>query len=58
MKFKSVNKLFTLIVYYKLHKVGLPSYEPGSSGSIVSDYGLDDRAIEVRSPAEAKGFFL
>jgi hypothetical protein len=30
----------------------------GSSGSIVSDYGLDDRAIEVRSPAEEKGFFL
>jgi hypothetical protein len=29
-----------------------------SSGSIVSDYGLDDRAIEVLSPAEAKGFFL
>jgi hypothetical protein len=28
-----------------------------SSGSIVSDYGLDDRAIEVRSPAEAKDFF-
>jgi hypothetical protein len=26
----------------------------GSSVSIVSDYGLDDRAIEVRSPAEAK----
>jgi hypothetical protein len=24
----------------------------------VSDYGLDDKAIEVRSPAEAKGFFL
>jgi hypothetical protein len=24
----------------------------------VSDYGLDDRAIGVRSPAEAKGFFL
>jgi hypothetical protein len=32
--------------------------EPGSSGSIVSGYGLDDRAIEVRSPAVAKGFFL
>jgi hypothetical protein len=31
--------------------------EPGSS-VIVSGYGLDDRAIEVRSPAEAKGFFL
>jgi hypothetical protein len=27
-----------------------------SSGSIVSDYGLDDRAIGVRSPAGAKGF--
>jgi hypothetical protein len=27
-----------------------------SSVSIVSGYGLDDRAIEVRSPAEAKDF--
>jgi hypothetical protein len=27
-----------------------------SSGSIVSDYGLDDRAIGVRSPAEAENF--
>jgi hypothetical protein len=27
-----------------------------SSVSIVSDYGLDDRAIGVRSPAEAKDF--
>jgi hypothetical protein len=32
--------------------------EPGSSVAIVSGYGLDDRVIEVRSPAEAKGFFL
>jgi hypothetical protein len=32
--------------------------EPGSSGSVVSGYGLDDRGIEVRSPAEANGFFL
>jgi hypothetical protein len=31
-------------------------WEPGSSVSIVSDYGLDDRAIEVRSLAEAKDF--
>jgi hypothetical protein len=31
--------------------------EPGSSVSMVSGYGLDDRAIEVRSPAEAKDFF-
>jgi hypothetical protein len=30
--------------------------EPSSSVSIVSGYGLDDRAIEVRSPAEAKDF--
>jgi hypothetical protein len=30
--------------------------EPGSSVIIVSDYGLDDRAIVVRSPAEAKDF--
>jgi hypothetical protein len=29
-------------------------YEPGSSVGILSGYGLDDRAIEVRSPAEAK----
>jgi hypothetical protein len=29
-----------------------------SSVSIVSDYGLEDRAIEVRSLAEAKVFFL
>jgi hypothetical protein len=31
-------------------------YESGSSVSIVSGYGLDDRAIEVRSPAEARDF--
>jgi hypothetical protein len=31
---------------------------PGSSVSIQSAYGLDDRAIEIRSPAEAKGFFF
>jgi hypothetical protein len=31
--------------------------EPGSSVSIVSGCGLDDRAIEVRSLAEAKDFF-
>jgi hypothetical protein len=30
----------------------------GSSVSVVSDYGLDDRAIGVRSPAEARDFFL
>jgi hypothetical protein len=30
--------------------------EPGSSGSIVYGYGLDDWAIEVRYSAEAKDF--
>jgi hypothetical protein len=30
--------------------------EPSSSGSIMSDYGLDGRAIEVRFAAEAKDF--
>jgi hypothetical protein len=30
--------------------------EPGTSVSIVSEYELDDRATEVRFPAEAKDF--
>jgi hypothetical protein len=34
----------------------LQPWELGSSVSIVSGYELDDRAIEVRSPAEAKYF--
>jgi hypothetical protein len=33
-------------------------HEPGSSVSIVSGYGLDDRAIGVRSPTEAERIFL
>jgi hypothetical protein len=33
-----------------------PNCVPGSSGSIVPGYRLDDRAIEVRSPARAKDF--
>jgi hypothetical protein len=32
--------------------------EPGSSVGIVAGYGLDARVMEIRSPAEAKGFFL
>jgi hypothetical protein len=39
-----------LLIYIYMSRV--------SSGSIVSDYGLDDRAIGVRSPAEAEDFFL
>jgi hypothetical protein len=30
--------------------------EPGGSVSIMSGYGLDDRAIQVRSPEETKDF--
>jgi hypothetical protein len=30
--------------------------EPGSSVSILSSYGLDYRAIKIRSPAEAKDY--
>jgi hypothetical protein len=42
----------------KITVKNLQLQDPGSSVSIVSGYGLDNRAIEVRSPAEAKGFFL
>jgi hypothetical protein len=47
------------VVLLRVSKFGLLIIlviEPGSSVSIVSGYGLDDRAIEVRSPAEAKDF--
>jgi hypothetical protein len=42
-------KLYMAINMY-LH---INPWRHGSSGSIVSDYGLDDRAIEVRSPTGA-----
>jgi hypothetical protein len=41
--------LFFFVVYFVVGS-------RGSSGSIVSGYGLDDRAIGVRSPAGAKDF--
>jgi hypothetical protein len=49
--FTDINR----IVYYfpRMYKLYC---QPGSSVSIVSSYRLDDRAIEVRSPAEAKDF--
>jgi hypothetical protein len=43
---------------YEMKPRGADRGEPGSSVSIVSGYGLDDQTIEVRSPAQAKGFFL
>jgi hypothetical protein len=50
------NKLtskFNKLCFVYVHK---SKGSRGSSGSIVSDYGLDDRAIGVRSPAGAKNF--
>jgi hypothetical protein len=42
----------------KINRLGLKDSEPGSSVSTVSGCLLDDRAVEVRSLAETKGFFL
>jgi hypothetical protein len=39
-----------------LHIITNETVSRGSSGNIVSDYGLDDGAIGVRSPAEARDF--
>jgi hypothetical protein len=44
-------RTFYLNFYMSVHKMSRVS-----SGSIVSDYGLDDRAIALRSPAGAKDF--
>jgi hypothetical protein len=67
-----IDKIDAVLVWKKNSKTFLyrsvlsdvPAYrytyicELGSSISIVSSYGLDDRTIEVQSPAEVKGFFL
>jgi hypothetical protein len=44
--------------YCNFVEIAFINTEPGSSVSIVSDYGLDDRAIEVRSSAEVRECFL
>jgi hypothetical protein len=64
--FCSVSKKFhnNIRLLYKTIDIGyLPIVlyrcdEQGSSVSTVSGYGLEDRAIKVRSPAGEKGFFL
>jgi hypothetical protein len=51
--------IFIFATEFKIIKLSARLYrEPGSSVSKVSAYGLDDRAIEVRSPAGATGLFL
>jgi hypothetical protein len=56
--YSEICQLLVIVCYRTLYIIGNThkSEEPGSSGSIVSDYGLDDRAIEVRSPAGARDF--
>jgi hypothetical protein len=54
-------KLHLLIYFSNVHNIGFVQTTSSvrsrvSSGSIVSDYGLDDRAKGVRSLAEAKDF--
>jgi hypothetical protein len=45
------------IMFNTINHLDIPSQSSRvSSGSIVSDYGLDDRVIGVRSPAGAKDF--
>jgi hypothetical protein len=47
----AVNKSILILI------IELDKGSQCSSVSTVSDYGLGDRAIEVRSTAKAKGFF-
>jgi hypothetical protein len=54
----ALQRLFPTHPYWLLILHRYLTGEPGSSVSIVSGYGLDDWAIEVWSPAIAKGFFL
>jgi hypothetical protein len=53
------DKRFVLCDEYSLHKrlYDLEG-EPGRSVSVVFGYWLVDQAIDVRSPAEAKGWLL
>jgi hypothetical protein len=59
-KWSPPTKFCTLFSWRSLFNFVYPTVKErsrGSSGSIVSDYGLDDRAIGVRSQAGAKDFF-
>jgi hypothetical protein len=54
-----INDVFDFIIIVEFQLIGTTLLYSGSrvsSGSIVSDCGLDDRAIRVRSPAGAEDF--
>jgi hypothetical protein len=53
---KTTNKLRMAGLRAEIWSRYLPNRSRGSSVSKVSDYGLDDRAIRVRSQAEAMNF--
>jgi hypothetical protein len=48
--------LLVILVYYYFLSAYLHKAELGSSVSTVSGYGLNDRAIGIRSPAGTKDF--
>jgi hypothetical protein len=57
LTFLTLSKLvYTLGASLMMYVLSLKSRSRVSSGSIVSDYGLDDRAIGVLFPAGAKDF--
>jgi hypothetical protein len=58
LPFGCYDLLSAFVVSPRISPIWLLRCELGSSVSIVSGYRLDDRAIEVRSHAEEKGFFL
>jgi hypothetical protein len=60
----SLSSLYTSLCTNTVHRFNIYNVlcaiygSRGSSVSTVFNYELDDRVIEVRSPGEAKGFFL
>jgi hypothetical protein len=55
-----INVLYIFIrpIDYCYCKGRVTTSKPGSLVNFVSAYGLDDRAIEIRSPAEVRGIFV
>jgi hypothetical protein len=50
------TKCGTVFWWWRFYLPRTVNWSRGSSGSIVSDYGLDDRVIEVRFPTGAEDF--